>query len=80
MPDIPACRWISPAETAELYGWHYKSVLALCRAKRIPFTRLPSLRGGHGQIRVDIVGLEKMLEAGLVLPTEPAPLDRRRRT
>lgn len=79
MFEAPARRWISPQETAELLGVHYKSVLSLCRARRIPHTRLPSLRGGRGQIRVDRVGLEQLLEAGLVLPAAPPPLDRRRR-
>lgn len=78
MPDAPARRWISPQECGELYGWHYKTVLALCRARRIPFARLPSLRGGHGQVRVDRLGLEQMLEAGLVMPAAASPLDRRR--
>ena len=75
----PGRRFISVNEAAELYAVHPKTVLFYCRAKRWPHTRLPSLRGGHGQIRVDRVGVDAMLEAGLVLPAEAPPLDRRHR-
>ena len=79
MPDFPARRFITVSEAAELYSAHPKTILALCRARRIPHTRMPSARGGYGQIRIDRIGTDKILEAGLVLPAEDAPLDRRRK-
>lgn len=75
--DTPR-RWLTVHEAAELYAMHYKTVLSLCRSRRIPFTRVPSARGGHGQIRIDRLGVDRMLEASLVTPTADPPLDRRR--
>jgi len=71
-------RWVSCREFGELYHLHPKTVLLLCRQRRIPFTRLPSIRGGRGGIRVDIQKFEEMLAVGEILPAS-APLDRRRR-
>ncbi|MBE3126339.1 MAG: hypothetical protein IMZ57_11870 [Acidobacteria bacterium] len=71
-------RFITVTEAAEVYSMHYKTILALCRARKIPHTRMPSVSGGRGQIRIDRVGCDKMLEGGLVLPAEAQPLDRRR--
>jgi len=76
--DVSARRWISSFETAALYGLHVKSVLILCRLGRIPHTRIPSIRGGRGQIRIDRVAFDRQLEESEVLAVEK-PLDRRRR-
>jgi len=73
-------RWLTPKETGELYGLHPKTVLSLCRQRRIPHTRVPSVRGGHGQIRVDRLGFDRMLEDGLVMPASEGPLDRRHKS
>lgn len=73
-----ARRWLTTAEAAQLYGWHPKSVLALCARRRIPHVRLPSVRGGRGQIRIDRVALDRQLEANLVQPAPAEPLDRRK--
>jgi hypothetical protein len=71
-------RWASCGRVAEIYGWHPKTVQKLCAQRRIPFCRLPSTRGGRGQIRVDLIALEQLLEASTVRPAA-APLDNRRR-
>jgi len=78
--SIPGRRWLTVAEVSDLYSLHRKTILALCRARRIPHARFPSVSGGHGKILIDLSGLEAILEQSLVLPAEPAPLDRRRRT
>ncbi len=78
--QVPSRRWITVREAAELYAMHPKTILSLCRQRRIPHSRVPSVRGGHGQVRVDRLSFDAQLEAGLVLPEAPAPLDRRRRS
>jgi hypothetical protein len=63
-------RWLTIPEAAEAYGLHPKSLYVLCRNHLIPFTRLPSLRGGRGQLRIDRRRFDEQLEAGeLVLDT-----------
>jgi hypothetical protein len=57
-------RWLTIPEAAEFYGLHPKSLYVLCRQRLIPFTRLPSLRGGRGQLRIDRKRLDEQLEAG----------------
>jgi hypothetical protein len=57
-------RWLTIPEAAEAYGLHPKSLYVLCRNRLIPFTRLPSLRGGRGQLRIDRKRLDEQLEAG----------------
>lgn len=73
-------RWLTVRETAEAYSWHPKTVLALARARKIPFTRLPSARGGRGSIRIDRVALDRELWEREIQPTaEPTRIDRRRK-
>lgn len=73
-------RWLTVRETSLLYSWHPKTVLALCRARKIPFTRLPSARGGRGSIRIDRIELDRELKAReKPAIVEPARIDRRRR-
>lgn len=73
-------RWLTVRETGEAYSLHPKTVLALCRQRRIPHTRLPSARGGRGQIRIDRVAFDQQLAEREVLPTtEPVRIDRRRK-
>jgi hypothetical protein len=57
-------RWLSIPEAAEVYGLHPKSLYVLCRKRLIPFSRIPSLRGGRGQLRIDAKKFDEMLEAG----------------
>ena len=71
-------RWLTVRETGELYGLHPKTVFLLCRQRKIPHTRIPSARGGRGQVRIDRLGFDKLLEEREVQATEK-PLDRRRR-
>jgi hypothetical protein len=56
-------RWLTIPEAAEVYGLHSKSLYILCRKHLIPFTRIPSLRGGRGQLRIDAKKLNAQLEA-----------------
>ena len=79
MMDVAARRFISCREAAELYGLHPKSIQALCRQQRIPHTRIPSIRGGRGQIRVDRVAFDQQLEAQAAPVIEAPSLDRRLR-
>jgi len=76
--DAPARRWLTVAQAADLIGLHPKSVYQLCRQRQITYTKIPSLRGGRGMVRVDRIGLERMLEERAVQAIE-APLDKRRR-
>ena len=71
-------RWLRVDEASELYGLHPKTLFRLCSQRLIPPARIPSVRGGRGQIRIDRPAFDAMLEAGEVIPTS-APLDRRRR-
>jgi len=71
-------RWISVREAAVIYSLHPKSVYQLCRRRLIPHTRIPSLRGGRGQVRIDRPALDQMLEEREI-PAVAEPLDRRRR-
>ncbi len=56
-------RWLTIPEAAEAYGLHPKSLYVLCRNHLIPFTRLPSLRGGRGQLRIDRKRMDEQLES-----------------
>jgi hypothetical protein len=76
--DAPARRWLTIAQAADLIGLHPKSVYQLCRKRKITYSKIPSLRGGRGMIRVDRIGLERMLEERAVQAVE-TPHDRRRR-
>ena len=63
-------RWLTIEQASQAYGLHPKSLYVLCRNHLIPFTRLPSLRGGRGQLRIDRRRWDEQLEAGeLVLDT-----------
>ena len=63
MSEGKIARWLTiPAASAE-YGLHPKTLYKLCRERRIPFARIPSLHGGRGQLRIDRVRLDEMLEA-----------------
>jgi len=77
--DLSGRRFISCREAGQLYGLHPKSVLALCRQGRIPHTRIPSIHGGRGQIRIDRVEFDKQLLVAAVPVAEAPSLDRRRR-
>jgi len=79
MMDVAARRFISCREAAELYGLHPKSIQALCRQQRIPHTRIPSIHGGRGQIRIDRVEFDKQLLVAAVPVAEAPSLDRRLR-
>lgn len=80
MAELPARRWITCLEAADLYGWHVKTVYKLVAQRRLAFTRLPGVReGSRGDIRIDRRALDEMLETRAVQPIAPAPLDRRRR-
>jgi len=57
-------RWLTIEQASQAYGLHPKSLYVLCRQRLIPFTRLPSLRGGRGQLRIDRKKLDEQLEAG----------------
>lgn len=72
-------RWLRVDEAAELYGIHAKTLFRLCSRRLIPHARIPSARGGRGQIRIDRPAFDAMLEAGEVLPAS-ASIDRRRRS
>ena len=79
MIDLSARRWISVKEAGVLYSLHPKTIARLCSLRKIPFTRIPSSRGGHGVLRIDRVAFDQHLEEQAVtVATEP--LDRRRRT
>jgi len=56
-------RWLSIAEASAAYGLHTKTLYELCRRQLVPHSRIPSLRGGRGQLRIDRVRLDEMLEA-----------------
>jgi hypothetical protein len=75
--DVSGRRWLTIKLASEVYSLHPKTLLALCRQKRVPFSRVPSIHGGRGQIRIDRSALDRQLEAGEVLPAEATP-DRRR--
>jgi hypothetical protein len=60
-------RWLSIPEAAEVYGLHRKSLYILCKKRLIPFSRIPSLRGGRGQLRIDAKKFDEQLEAGEVV-------------
>jgi len=72
-------RWLTVRETGELYGLHPKTVFLLCSQRKIPHTRIPSARGGRGQVRVDRVAFDKLLSEREVLVEAPPELDRRKR-
>lgn len=55
-------RWLSIPEAAELYSLHPKTLYQLCKQRSVPSTRIPSLRGGRGMIRIDRRRLDEMLE------------------
>ena len=76
--DAPTRRWLTVSQAAGLISLHPKSVYQLCRQRQLTYSRIPSLRGGRGMIRVDRIGLERMLEERAVQAVE-APLDRRRK-
>lgn len=69
-------RWLTVREAGEVYGLHPKTVFLLCARHKIPHTRIPSARGGRGQVRVDRVSFDKLLEERGVPATEK-PLDKR---
>lgn len=60
-------RWLTIPEAAEVYGLHPKSLYVLCRKRLIPFSRIPSLRGGRGQLRIDRKRMDEQLEAGEIV-------------
>ena len=63
MSEGKITRWLTiPAASTE-YCLHPKTLYTLCRECRIPFARIPSLHGGRGQLRIDRVRLDEMLEA-----------------
>ena len=61
-PSIAWKRWLSIPEAAEYYGLHPKSLYELTKQRLIPFTRIPSLRGGRGMIRIDRRRLDELME------------------
>ncbi len=69
-------RWLTVREAGEVYGLHPKTVFLLCAHHKIPHTRIPSARGGRGQVRVDRVGFDRLLEERGV-PALETPLDKR---
>ena len=71
-------RFIKISEASILYSLHPKTVAGLVRARRLPHVRLPSLHGSRGQVRIDRVLVDEMLEKGEVLPAEKPSLDRRK--
>jgi len=56
-------RWLTIEDASAEYGLHPKSLYTLCRKNLIPYARIPSLRGGRGQIRIDARKLDEQLEA-----------------
>jgi len=56
-------RWLTIPEAAKLYSLHPKSLYQLCKKRLVPFTRIPSLRGGRGQLRIDAKKFNEQLEA-----------------
>jgi len=79
MMDVQARRWLTIKLASEVYSLHPKTLLALCRQQRIPHTRIPSIHGGRGQIRVDRVEFDKQLLVAAVPVAEAPSLDRRLR-
>jgi len=65
-----APRWLTIERASEAYGLSRKSLYTLCKERRIPFARIPSLHGGRGMVRIDAKKFDEMLEADeLVLDT-----------
>jgi excisionase family DNA binding protein len=72
-------RFLTVRQAGELYGLHPKTVRALCRARKLAHVRIPSVNGGRGQIRIDRIAVDRMLEEREVVPvTEQARIDRRK--
>jgi len=55
-------RWLTIEDAATEYRLHKKSLYSLVRQNLIPYARIPSLRGGRGQIRIDARRLDEQLE------------------
>jgi len=60
-------RWLTVPEAASAYGLHPKTIYSLCQQRLIPHSRIPSLRGGRGMVRIDRKRLDEQLEAGEVV-------------
>ena len=56
-------RWLTIAQASEAYGLCRQSLYFLCKKNLIPFARIPSLRGGRGQLRIDAKRWDERLEA-----------------
>jgi len=55
-------RWLTATETAQYLGLHPKSVYRACRARKIPYAKVPGIG-----VRIDKQGLD-----GLLAGQEPA--------
>lgn len=60
-------RWLSIPDASLAYGLHRKTLYALCRKNLIPFSRIPSLRGGRGMIRIDRRRFDEQLEGSEII-------------
>jgi len=56
-------RWLTIPEASAAYGLHVKTLYELCRRQLVPHSRIPSLRGGRGMVRIDARKFNEMLEA-----------------
>lgn len=65
---MPERRWLTIPEAATVYSLHPKSLYVLCQKNLIPYSRIPSLRGGKGMIRIDRRKFDEQLEAGELVP------------
>jgi len=55
-------RWLTIPEASVAYGLHVKTLYELCRRQLVPHSRIPSLRGGRGMVRIDRSKFDEMLE------------------
>jgi len=60
-------RWLTIPEASTAYGLHTKTLYELCRRRLVPHSRIPSLRGGRGMVRIDAKKFNEMLEADEVV-------------
>jgi excisionase family DNA binding protein len=55
-------RWLTVDEAGEVYSLHPTTVYKLCKERRIPWVRIPSLRNGRGMVRIDRRRMDELLE------------------
>ncbi len=75
-------RWLSIPAASLAYGLHVQTLYSLCKQKKIPFVKIPSIRpGGRGQIRIDRRRYDEQLERQeIVLDEQTARMSTGRRT